>query len=707
MNATGGQTSRREPSVLNTSEHPTDEILRRFALGELDAAGHDEVERHVEACDRCCAVLRTAPDDSLVASLKQESGAAVLQDLPPLGSAAPSSPTITSPIPAELRDHPRYRIIKQVGAGGMGVVYKAEHRFMERLVALKVINRRLLRNANALERFRLEVKAAARLSHPNIVTAHDADQAGDLHILVMEYVDGISVARQVEKAGPMPVKHACQFTRQVALGLQHAHQRGMAHRDIKPQNLMLTKDGRVKILDFGLARLVRERESPLGTDETLDVAAQGGDLTRDGATLGTPDYMAPEQIRSARDADIRSDIYALGGTLYFMLAGHSPFPHGTVADKLLAHLDHHPLDLSLVRPDIPTGLIRVIERMMAKPPDERFASPQQVADALTPFCRSSGAGTSGGTTVVSDAGQMPTFPEWQATPTVALMPPWSQGVTEAIDSGSVSDRVVRFVNEAVVARARLFIGMAVFAVVSALLLIGGLTWNNDRSSAPLVSNVAPAPLHQDSLSASATLDERSRMSRVLIFVPSAGYSAYELELARKATRYFFGDCEVTSTITGAIRSLHSNESSEGVLVRVPIQQARIDDYAALLVLGESPNNVSSSPLSTSGSDAARGTVTDDRSSLRRVVLEWSQHGRPIAAIGAGVNTLAEFDFLQGRSLASTPGGLVNSGFASQDRRQTPRVVVDGPFVTGADAATMKEVVQRMASMVADRPSGTR
>jgi serine/threonine protein kinase len=706
MNATGGPTSRREPSVLNASDHPTDETLRRFALGELDAVHHDDIERHVEACDRCCAVLRTAPDDSLVASLKQESGAAVLQDLPLLGLAAPSSPTITSPIPAELRDHPRYRIIKQVGAGGMGVVYKAEHRFMERLVALKVINRRLLRNANALERFRLEVKAAARLAHPNIVTAHDADQAGDLHILVMEYVDGISVARQVEKAGPMPVKHACQFTRQAALGLQHAHERGMAHRDIKPQNLMLTKDGRVKILDFGLARLVRERESPLGTDDTLDVAARGGDLTRDGTTLGTPDYMAPEQIRSARDADIRSDIYALGGTLYFMLAGHSPFPHGTVADKLLAHLDHHPLDLSLVRPDIPTGLIRVIERMMAKNPDERFASPQQVADALTPFCKSSGAGTAGGATVFSDAGQMPTFPEWRATPTVAMIPPMDQGITEASGSSGVIEQVVHSVSDAVVARPRLFIGTAVFAVVSALLLIVGIAWNNDHSSMSSVSNVAPAPRPQDSQSASTVLDERSRTSRVLIFVPSAGYSAYELELARKATRYFFGDCEVTSTITGAIKPLQGADSGEGVFVRVPIQQARVDDYAALLVLGES-NNVSSSSLSTSGSEAARGAVSDDRWLLRRVVLEWSQRGRPIAAIGAGVSTLAEFDFLQGRSLASTPGGFVNSGFASQDRRQTPRVVVDGPFVTGADAATMKEVVQRMATMVADRPQGAR
>ena len=160
--------------------------------------------------------------------------------------------------PKELADHPRYRVLGLLGAGGMGAVYKAEHRLMERPVALKVIRRGLTDDPAAAERFRREVKAAARLSHPHIVRAYDAEQAGDLHFLVMEFVEGTDLARLVAGQGPLPVARACEYARQAALGLQHAFEHGMVHRDIKPQNLMLTPDGQVKVLDFGLARFVSE-----------------------------------------------------------------------------------------------------------------------------------------------------------------------------------------------------------------------------------------------------------------------------------------------------------------------------------------------------------------------------------------------------------------------------------------------------------------
>src|SRR5262249_45758756 len=156
--------------------------------------------------------------------------------------------------PPGLADHPRYRVLELLGSGGMGAVYRAEHRRMERQVALKGMNPALMTRPAMVERFQREVKAAARLTHPNIVTAHDADQAGDAHFLVMEFVEGLSLAQQVQRQGPLPVPQACAYVRQAALGLQHAFERGMVHRDIKPHNLMLTAGGHVKILDFGLAR---------------------------------------------------------------------------------------------------------------------------------------------------------------------------------------------------------------------------------------------------------------------------------------------------------------------------------------------------------------------------------------------------------------------------------------------------------------------
>ncbi len=213
----------------------------------------------------------------------------------------------------------------------MGDVYKARHRKMERTVALKVINRGLVRKAEAIDRFHREVKAAAQLSHPNIVTAYDADQAGDFHFMVMEYVDGVDLSQTVKDRGALPVAEACDYIRQAAIGLQHAHERGMVHRDIKPHNLMVTADGTVKILDFGLASLAPKRLPDADTVEAR------GDLTAAGAIMGTPDFISPEQADDARQADIRSDIYSLGATLYYLLSGRVPFADGSVMHKLKSH----------------------------------------------------------------------------------------------------------------------------------------------------------------------------------------------------------------------------------------------------------------------------------------------------------------------------------------------------------------------------------
>jgi tRNA A-37 threonylcarbamoyl transferase component Bud32 len=271
----------------------------------------------------------------------------------------------------------RYRVLRELGRGGMGVVYQARHTVMDRQVVIKVISKALLDNPDALERFRREVQAAARLAHPNIVTAYDAEQAGDLHYLVMEFVPGQSLAEVLQKKGPLPVVHACHYARQAALGLQHAFERGMVHRDIKPANLMLTPKGQVKILDFGLAKVVSERGAGRG-------------LTASGAYMGTPDYSAPEQATDARSADIRADLYSLGCTLYCLLAARPPFQEETAVKAILAHLEKEPTPLPRLRPDVPAALWVVVARLLAKDPARRFQTPAEVAQALAPFCKRGG-----------------------------------------------------------------------------------------------------------------------------------------------------------------------------------------------------------------------------------------------------------------------------------------------------------------------------
>ncbi len=368
------------------AQHPSVSELASFALGKPDPATVEWVSEHLARCPDCRSVVERTPHDSLVRLLRQAHAAAT----PPPGGATPSIQGFTTrgPVPAPpldqadlppaLRDHPRYRILRQLGQGGMGTVYQAEHKVMERLVAVKVISRSLLDHPEAAERFHREIRAAASLDHPNIVKAYDAEQAGDLQLLAMEYVEGRSLADVLAKKGPLPVAHACHYIRQAALGLQHAHEKGMVHRDLKPHNLMLTSRGVVKILDFGLAKLARERQS------------RGG-LTQDNAVLGTPAYMAPEQAQKTKAADIRADIYSLGCTLFHLLTGREPFPGDDALNIIVAHLQDPPPPLESLRPDVPPGLAALVARMLAKDPDQRPQTPKEVAEALAPYGKA-GAG---------------------------------------------------------------------------------------------------------------------------------------------------------------------------------------------------------------------------------------------------------------------------------------------------------------------------
>jgi serine/threonine protein kinase len=276
----------------------------------------------------------------------------------------------------------QYRILDKLGAGGMGQVYKAEHRLMRRLVALKVIVPHLVRDASAVARFHDEVQVAAQLAHPNIVTAFDADEANGLHFLVMEYIEGIDLSRLIEHEGPLPVPQACEYIRQAALGLQHAHEHGLVHCDIKPSNLLLRQSvtlcgtpqpALIKILDFGLAQLI----GAPGTKSTVvTLSGLGNDFA------GTPDYMAPEQAHDYEAADIRSDLYSLGCTFFYLLTGQVPYHGGTWSEKLLRHQFDPPPAVTAMRPDVPEEVAVLVQRLMAKEPAERFQTPAELENAL-------------------------------------------------------------------------------------------------------------------------------------------------------------------------------------------------------------------------------------------------------------------------------------------------------------------------------------
>jgi WD40 repeat protein/tRNA A-37 threonylcarbamoyl transferase component Bud32 len=265
-----------------------------------------------------------------------------------------------------------YLLLERVGAGGMGEVFKARHRRMKRVVALKLFRGDRRGSPEALQRFFREAEVAAQLAHPNVVLAHDAGQAGDTHYLAMEFVEGTDLARLLQERGRLPPAEACEYVREAALGLQHAHERGLVHRDVKPSNLLLaTREGIIKVLDLGLARLHAGRAV--------------GQITQEGSLMGTPDYLAPEQALDSAKADTRADVYSLGCTLYHLLAGRPPFPGGTLAEKVLRHQQAEPEPLEGLCPDLPPGLGTVVRRMMAKRPGDRYQTPGQAAAALAPF----------------------------------------------------------------------------------------------------------------------------------------------------------------------------------------------------------------------------------------------------------------------------------------------------------------------------------
>lgn len=261
-----------------------------------------------------------------------------------------------------------YDLRRKLGQGGMGAVYLAVDPNTKEQLALKILPREKASNPQLVKRFKAEAQNAAQLTHENIVSVFGTGEADGYLYIALEFVDGIDVHDLIQKRGVLPVKRSIDIIKQVARALQHAHEQHIVHRDIKPANLLIRRDGVVKLADMGLARAV---------DESTETG-----ITRAGTTVGTVDYMSPEQARNSKSADVRSDIYSLGCTWYHMLTGRPPFSEGSLTNKLHAHAKQALPDPRLINPNVPEGVVAVMNRMLAKSPDDRYQTPQELIKDL-------------------------------------------------------------------------------------------------------------------------------------------------------------------------------------------------------------------------------------------------------------------------------------------------------------------------------------
>lgn len=304
---------------------------------------------------------------------------------------APEERTITQPallsgetpphdLPVNLRDHPRYRVLRRLGQGGMGEVFLAEHRLMGRQVALKTIKLGFADSPTIRDRFLREIRATAKLSHPNIVVAYDAEVTPDHLFLITEYLEGRDLRALASTSDGLDPTTACMYVYQVALALNHAHRRGVIHRDVKPGNIFVVPDesgvgpGLVKVLDFGLAKVLGEVfPDSLGTPA--------------GFAMGTMGFMSPEQSSDARAVGVHADIFSLGRTLYFLLSGRNPYPNGLNSYMAEESGQDPVIPIQEVRPDVPTEVRRVMHRMSARRSEDRYQSCDEVLAALSPLCQ--------------------------------------------------------------------------------------------------------------------------------------------------------------------------------------------------------------------------------------------------------------------------------------------------------------------------------
>ncbi|QDS96026.1 Serine/threonine-protein kinase PknB [Roseimaritima multifibrata] len=367
---------------------PPPDQLNAFVLGRLSDEASEAVYQHLSQCESCTSELETIDDgeDSLIVDLRKPDPLASFGEEPDcqvavvkaLGSLALSSDSsgIAANLPQEIGE---YEIVRPLGSGGMGSVYLARHRKLGREVALKVLATHRLGDARVHQRFEAEMRAIGRLSHPNIVTAHDAREIEGTAVLVTEYIDGLDLGRLVQAVGPLSTADACEIVRVVCVALAYTHDQGFVHRDIKPSNVMLSRSGEVKLLDLGLARF------QYGDPDRVEI-------TGTGQAMGTADYMAPEQVTDSRSVDVRADIYSLGCTLMKLLTGQAPFAddqYQTPFAKMTAHVSAPPPRLSDQAGNVPKGLVSLVDSMLQKDLAKRPQSAVQVAEELEKFTEGS------------------------------------------------------------------------------------------------------------------------------------------------------------------------------------------------------------------------------------------------------------------------------------------------------------------------------
>ncbi|HEY1187496.1 MAG TPA: serine/threonine-protein kinase [Gemmata sp.] len=364
------------------SEHlscPTPAELAAFLSAELPPHTMDQIGAHVTDCPNCEAAVQKMDEVTSVTFRSRRraegAGGARCAAVPTSPVPPPRLPVPHLPLPAVPAQLGPYRLGEPLGRGGMGTVYRGEHVRLKKAVAVKVLDTALVRDSRAVARFQREMEVVGRIDHPNVVRATDAGEVDGFHFLVMELIDGKTFAGLITARGPLPVAEACELTRQAALALQGAHEHGLVHRDIKPSNLMLSATGQVKLLDLGLARLRFG-----GADE----------LTRAGEVMGTAEYMAPEQWAETNTVDIRSDLYALGCTLFALLTGEPPYPGsgpGSFLRLMCAHKQNPVPAIADRRADVPPALNDLLTRLLAKDPADRPPTPAAVAAELAPLAR--------------------------------------------------------------------------------------------------------------------------------------------------------------------------------------------------------------------------------------------------------------------------------------------------------------------------------
>lgn len=357
---------------MNTACIDSD-VLRDFLAGRVSANRAAELEVHLATCSKCQAAAErhNLQFDSLLAAARsavvsdpverEPELALALSAIGRLWSPANKGAAGTDPTCTVAPEIHNYRLIEILGEGGMGTVYRAVHVHLHKTVALKIMKSDRSGNPQAVSRFEREMKAIGRLEHPHIVRALDAGEQRGVYFLVMEFIEGIDLDQMIRSLGPLPLADACEIARQAALGLAHAHEHNLVHRDVKPSNLMLAPDGHVKVLDLGLAQFQQSVDG-------------GQELTLDGQMIGTLLYMSPEQLAGGKNIDHRSDIFSLGVTLYCLLAGGLPLDRGQPAAMLPA--------ISKIRNDIPPDVQALLLKLLAVAPEERISSMEQVAKLL-------------------------------------------------------------------------------------------------------------------------------------------------------------------------------------------------------------------------------------------------------------------------------------------------------------------------------------